>query len=178
VVVPCAHLQIEVLRRPHESTQYTSIRFTEHLALEGIAPSVGTVGDAYDNALIESVIGLYKTECIATTVFHPGPYKTIADVEYATAGWVDWYTTAAYTAPSACSPQPSTSTPTTLLPTVSRNPHESGTEPVTVQSLCGLRRNATSGRKEVILRASALRPPLDGQPLPLDPPRWEEAKDG
>ncbi|HEV8526628.1 MAG TPA: integrase core domain-containing protein, partial [Actinomycetes bacterium] len=71
--------------------QYTSLRFTEHLALEGIAPSVGTVGDAYDNALMETVIGLFKTECIATTVFHPGPYKTIADVEYATAGWVDWY---------------------------------------------------------------------------------------
>ncbi len=40
---------------------------------------------------METVIGLFKTECIATTVFHPGPYKTLADVEYATAGWVDWY---------------------------------------------------------------------------------------
>ena len=80
-----------MLRPPVESGQYTSLRFTEHLALEGIAPSVGTVGDAYDNALMESVIGLFKTECIATTVFHPGPYKTLADVEYATAGWVDWY---------------------------------------------------------------------------------------
>jgi putative transposase len=80
-----------VLRRPLEPRQYTSLRFTEHLALEGIAPSVGTVGDAYDNALMETVIGLFKTECIATTVFHPGPYKTLADVEYATAGWVDWY---------------------------------------------------------------------------------------
>jgi putative transposase len=55
--------------------QYTSIRFTEHLALQGIWPS----------------IGLYKTERIRTTVFHHGPYKTIAEVEYATAGWVDWY---------------------------------------------------------------------------------------
>ena len=80
-----------MLRPPVESGQYTSLRFTEHLALEGIAPSVGTVGDAYDNALMESVIGLFKTECIATTVFHNGPYKTLADVEYATAGWVDWY---------------------------------------------------------------------------------------
>ena len=43
------------------------------------------------NALMESVIGLYKTECIRTTVFHAGPYRTLADVEYATAGWVDWY---------------------------------------------------------------------------------------
>ena len=40
---------------------------------------------------MECVIGLYKTECIRTTVFHAGPYRTIADVEYATAGWVDWY---------------------------------------------------------------------------------------
>jgi transposase InsO family protein len=71
--------------------QYTSIRYTEHLDLEGIAPSIGTVGDAFDNALMESVNGLYKTECIRTTVFHPGPFRTLADVEFATAGWVDWY---------------------------------------------------------------------------------------
>jgi putative transposase len=66
------------------------VRFTERLALEGIAPSIGTVGDALDNALMETLIGLYKTECIRTTVFHTGAYKTLADVEYATAGWVDW----------------------------------------------------------------------------------------
>lgn len=72
-------------------SQYTALRFTEHLALEGIAPSIGTVGDAHDNALMESVIGLFKTECIRTTVFHAGPYKTVSDVEYATAGWVDWW---------------------------------------------------------------------------------------
>ncbi len=69
--------------------QYTSIRYTEHLDLEGIAPSIGTVGDAY--ALMEGVNGLYKTECIRTTVFHAGPFRTLADVEFATAGWVDWY---------------------------------------------------------------------------------------
>ncbi len=40
---------------------------------------------------MESVIGLYKTECIRTTVFHDGPYKTIAEVEYATAAWAEWY---------------------------------------------------------------------------------------
>jgi transposase InsO family protein len=79
------------MRRPVESAQYTSIRFTEHLELAEITPSIGSVGDAYDNALMESVIGLFKTECIATTLFHDGPYKTLADVEYATAGWVDWY---------------------------------------------------------------------------------------
>lgn len=72
-------------------SQYTSIRFTEHCDLEGIRPSIGTVGDAFDNALMETVIGLYKTECIRTTVFHDQPFRTLADIEYATAGWVDWY---------------------------------------------------------------------------------------
>ncbi len=71
--------------------QYTSVMLTEHLALEGIAASIGTVGDAYDNALMETINGLYKAECVRTTIFHDGPYKTIADVEFATAGWVDWY---------------------------------------------------------------------------------------
>jgi transposase InsO family protein len=71
--------------------QYTAIRFTEHLELEGGRPSVGSVGDAYDNCLMESIIGLFKTECIRITVFHAGPYRQISDVEYATAGWVDWY---------------------------------------------------------------------------------------
>ena len=71
--------------------QYTSIRYTERLALEQIQPSIGSVGDAYDNALMETINGLFKAECIRTTVFHEGPYKTLADVEYATAGWVDWY---------------------------------------------------------------------------------------
>jgi putative transposase len=81
----------ELVHHSDAGSQYTSIRFTDHLALEEIRPSIGSVGDAYDNALMESVNGLYKTECIRTTVFHAGPYKTIADVEYATAGWVDWY---------------------------------------------------------------------------------------
>lgn len=81
----------ELVHHSDAGSQYTSIRLTEHLATDGIAPSIGTVGDAYDNALMESIIGLYKTECIATTVFHDGPYKTLADVEYATAGWVEWY---------------------------------------------------------------------------------------
>lgn len=53
--------------------QYTAIHLTEHLALEGIAASIGTAGDAYDNALMETVNGLFKTECIRTTVFHAGP---------------------------------------------------------------------------------------------------------
>lgn len=73
-------------------SRYTSITFTDHLADEGIRPSTGPVADAYDNALMKCVTGLSKTECIRTTVFHTGPYQTIGDVEFATAGWVDWYT--------------------------------------------------------------------------------------
>jgi transposase InsO family protein len=81
----------ELIHHSDAGSQYTSIRFTEHLTLEGIRPSIGSVGDAFDNALMETIIGLFKTECIRTAVFHDGPYKTLADVEYATAGWVDWY---------------------------------------------------------------------------------------
>ena len=113
-------------------SQYTSIRFTEHLALEGIAPSIGTVGDAYDNALMESIIGLYKTECIRTRLFHDRPLRTLADVEYATAGWVDWWNNRRLHSTLGMSPRPSTRTPTTLPSAESRNPYESGREPVTV----------------------------------------------
>ena len=81
----------DLIHHSDAGSQYTSIRFTEHLEIEGIQPSIGSVGDAYDNALMESINGLYKSECIRTTVFHHGPYKTLSDVEYATAGWVDWY---------------------------------------------------------------------------------------
>ena len=72
-------------------SQYSCVTFTDQLADQGIRPSIGSVADAYDNAPMECVIGLFKTECIRTTVFHPGPYRTTGDVEYATAGWVDEY---------------------------------------------------------------------------------------
>jgi integrase-like protein len=78
---------LEVLRRPVESTQYTSFRFTAHLMTAGIDASIGTVGDAMDNALMESTIGLYKTELIKPR----RPWHGLADVELATAEWVDWY---------------------------------------------------------------------------------------
>lgn len=81
----------ELIGHSDAGRQYTAIRFTEHLELERGKPSIGSVGDAFDNALMECVIGLFKTECIRTTVFHTGPYRTIADVEFATASWVDWY---------------------------------------------------------------------------------------
>ena len=67
--------------------QYLSIRYTERLAEAGIEPSVGSRGDSYDNALAESVIGLYKTEVIR----HEGPWRSLDEVEYATLEWVDWF---------------------------------------------------------------------------------------
>lgn len=83
----------ELIHHSDAGSQYTSIRLTEHLLTQEIRPSIGTVADAYDNALMESIIGLYKAECIATTVFGPGErdFKTLLDVELATAGWVTWW---------------------------------------------------------------------------------------
>jgi len=72
--------------------QYTSIAFAETLVLEGIAASIGSVGDAYDNALAETTIGLFKTEAIGRgSPFLSGPLRTLDEVEYATMEWVDWY---------------------------------------------------------------------------------------
>ena len=68
-------------------SQYLAIRYTERLAEAGIQYSVGTTGDSYDNALAESVIGLFKTEII----YPRGPWKSIDPVEYATLEWVDWF---------------------------------------------------------------------------------------
>jgi putative transposase len=70
-------------------TQYLSIRYTERLAQAGIEPSVGSRGDSYDNALAESVIGLFKTELIRQA----GPWRGLDDVEYATLEWVAWFNT-------------------------------------------------------------------------------------
>ena len=73
-------------------SQYTSIAFAETLVLEGIAASIGSVGDAYDNALAETTIGLFKTEAVGRgSPFLAGPLHTIDDVEYATMEWVDWF---------------------------------------------------------------------------------------
>jgi transposase InsO family protein len=76
-----------VLRRPLESAQYVSIRYSDRLAEAGIEPSVGSIGDSYDNALAETVIGLFKTEVI----HRRGPWRSIDAVEFATLEWVDWY---------------------------------------------------------------------------------------
>uniref|UniRef100_UPI003567FA41 integrase core domain-containing protein n=1 Tax=Mycobacterium marinum TaxID=1781 RepID=UPI003567FA41 len=83
---------IEVSRQPIESSQYTSLAFAETLVLEGIAASIGSIGDAYDNALAETTIGVFKTEAIcAGSPFRSGRLRTLDDVEYATMEWVDWY---------------------------------------------------------------------------------------
>ncbi|GAA1249247.1 hypothetical protein GCM10009676_39660 [Prauserella halophila] len=76
-----------MLQRPIEPKQYTSFRFTQHLIDAGIDASVGTVGDALDNALAESMIGLYKTELIKPQ----GPWHDKREFEKATAAWVEWY---------------------------------------------------------------------------------------
>ena len=76
-----------MLRRPLESAQYLSIRYTERLAEAGVVASVGSRGDSYDNALAESFNGLYKTEMI----YKDGPWKGVDDVEWATLTYVDWF---------------------------------------------------------------------------------------
>ena len=70
-------------------SQYTSFAFTQRLVDAGVDASVGSVGDAYDNALAESTIGLFKAE----KIYREGPWKTLSDVELATLEWVDWFNT-------------------------------------------------------------------------------------
>src|SRR4051812_42283916 len=77
----------QVLRRPLEPKQYVSIRYTERLAEAGIEPSVGSVGDSFDNALAETINGLYKAEVI----HQRGPWRSFEAVEFATLEWVDWF---------------------------------------------------------------------------------------
>ena len=67
--------------------QYLSIRYTERLAEMGIEPSVGSVGDSYDNALAETINGLYKAEVVRPN----GPWRSLDEIEFATLEWVDWF---------------------------------------------------------------------------------------
>ena len=76
-----------LIHHSDRGVQYVSIRYTERLAEAGIEPSVGSVGDSYDNALAESVIGLYKTEVI----YRLGPWRNCEHVEFETLDWVDWF---------------------------------------------------------------------------------------
>jgi transposase InsO family protein len=76
-----------VVHHSDRGRQYLSIRYSERLAEAGIEPSVGSVSDSYDNALAETIIGLYKTEII----HRRGPWRHMDAVEYATLEWVDWF---------------------------------------------------------------------------------------
>ena len=86
-VVPLITSLFEMLQRPIESTQYVSIRYSERLAEAGIEPSVGSRGDSYDNALAETINGLYKAELI----HRRAPWKTKESLELATLEWVSWF---------------------------------------------------------------------------------------
>ncbi len=77
----------DLVHHSDRGVQYLSIRYTERLAEAGVEPSVGSVGDSYDNALAESVIGLYKTEIIRRR----GPWRNLEAVEFATLEWVAWF---------------------------------------------------------------------------------------
>ncbi len=78
-----------LIHHSDRGSQYLSIKYTERLADAGIDPSVGTVGDSYDNALAESIIGLFKTEVTKLL----GPWKSMGQLEWETLKWVDWYNT-------------------------------------------------------------------------------------
>jgi putative transposase len=76
-----------VIHHSDRGCQYLSIRYTDRLKEAGVEPSVGSVGDSYDNAMAESVIGLFKSEVI----HRRGPWRNLEQVEYATLEWVDWF---------------------------------------------------------------------------------------
>jgi transposase InsO family protein len=79
--------KIGLVHHSDRGSQYVSIRYTERLAEAGIEPSVGSVGDSYDNALAETINGLYKAEVI----HRRGPWRSFEAVEFATLVWVDWF---------------------------------------------------------------------------------------
>lgn len=76
-----------LIHHSDRGVQYLSIRYTERLQEVGVEPSVGSTGDSYDNAMAESIIGLFKTEVIHAR----GPWRSLDAVEYATLEWVDWF---------------------------------------------------------------------------------------
>ena len=79
--------QEQLIHHSDRGVEYVAIRYAERLAEVGINPSVGSVGDSYDNALAEKINGLYKAELIR----QKGPWRGIESVEFATLKWVDWY---------------------------------------------------------------------------------------
>ena len=84
----------DTIHHSDAGSQYTALHFGETLMLEGLKPSIGSVGDAFDNALAETTIGLYKTECIRDdSPFRRGQIATLADLDGITSAWVHWYNT-------------------------------------------------------------------------------------
>lgn len=81
-----------LLQHSDAGSQYSSIRYTETLEIEGLEPSIGSVGDAYDNAAAETVMGLFKNEAVAKdSPFRTGALKTESDVVDVVFEWVHWY---------------------------------------------------------------------------------------
>ena len=85
----CADTGTDLVHHSDRGTQYLSMRYSARLTEAGIEPSVGSRGDSYDNALAESIIGLFKTEVIQRR----GPWRHLDAVEFATLEWVDWFNT-------------------------------------------------------------------------------------
>jgi transposase InsO family protein len=83
----CGSTTTDLVHHSDRGTQYLSMRYSDRLAEAGIAPSVGSRGDSYDNAMAESIIGLFKTEVIQ----RKGPWRQLEAVEFATVEWVDWF---------------------------------------------------------------------------------------
>ena len=82
----------KVIQHSYAGSQYTSVHFGETLFLNSMLPSIGTAGDAFDNVLAETTIGLYKHECVrADSPFRRGPLDRLSDLEMITADWVHWY---------------------------------------------------------------------------------------
>ena len=82
----------DAIHHSDAGSQYTAIHYSETLMLQGLIPSVGTVGGALDNGLCETTIGLYKTECVREgSPFRTGPIDTLTDLENITSAWVAWY---------------------------------------------------------------------------------------
>jgi len=100
----CGQTTNGLVHHSDRGTQYLSMRYTNRLADAGIAPSVGSRGDSYDNALAESVIGLFKTEVIR----RKGPWRHVDAVEFATLEWSTGLITAGCSSQSATSHRPST----------------------------------------------------------------------
>lgn len=86
-VTKCRNTHDSLVHHSDRGSQYVSIAYTDRLKEAGINPSVGSVGDSYDNALAETINGLYKTEL----VYNLGPWRSIEQLELATLKWVHWF---------------------------------------------------------------------------------------